>query len=58
MLTAETSVPISMDPFWASFIDKIKLQQLVKNSVLEHANPGVDVVVSGTGIAGHTEVEP
>ena len=57
MLTAETPVPISMDSFWASSNNKIKLQQFVEKSILEHVNPGVHVVMSGTGITGRTEVE-
>ena len=57
MLTAETPVPISMDSFWVSSNNKTRLQQFVKKSILEHANPGVHVVVSGTGISGRTEVE-
>ena len=57
MLTAETPVPISMDSFWESSNNKIKLHLLVKKSILEHVNLSIHVVVSGTGIAGRTEVE-
>ena len=57
ILKEDTPIPVSMESFWASSSNKAKLQQLLKNVLLKNAQSGVDIVVSGTGIVGKSEVE-
>ena len=49
VIAAETYLPVSMDAFWASPANKVKLQQLLRETILQQTNQKT-VVVSALGV--------
>ena len=51
----ETPLPVTMESFWASSMNKAKLQLLVRKYILDNPMAAADIVVSALGLA---EIEP
>ena len=54
-VSPETPLPVTMESFWASSINKVKLQLLLRKYILNNPMAAADVVVSAIGLA---EIEP
>ena len=54
-VSPETPLPVTMESFWASSINKVKLQLLLRKYILNNPMAAADIVVSAIGLA---EIEP
>ena len=54
-VSTETKLPVIMDTFWASTTNKVKLQNLLKNYILNNPKPMTDIVVSSLGTSNETQ---
>ncbi len=60
-LTSATPLPVKMSTFWGSSANKTKLQTVLRCVIEENAMdilPQGEIVLSGTGIEGKTEIQP
>ena len=54
-VSPETPLPVTMESFWASSMNKAKLQLLLRKYILDNPMAAADIVVSAIGLA---ETEP
>ena len=54
-VSPETPLPVTMESFWASSMNKAKLQLLLRKYILDNPMAAADIVVSAIGLA---EIEP
>ena len=54
-VSPETPLPVTMESFWASSMNKTKLQLLLQKYILDNPMVAADIVVSAIGLA---EIEP
>ena len=54
-MSPETPLPVTMESFWASSINKVKLQLLLRKYILNNPMAAADIVVSAIRLA---EIEP
>ena len=48
-VNAETQLPVHMDSFWSSATNKEKLQELLRDTIMENPKPDKKVVISSMG---------
>ena len=54
-VSPETPLPVTMESFWASSMNKAKLQLLLRKYILDNPMAAADIAVSAVGLA---EIEP